>query len=262
MREREKAIFAPVHDIPGVDLNRAGQVEVFEAMAQFYDDVVFSTGSLGGARFRFDNPNFSYGEAITLACLLRHVRPQRVIEIGSGHSSCALLDLNELYFSNQIDCSFIEPFPELLYTLLQPSDLDRITVMAQPVQTVGMDAFAGLNDGDILLVDSTHVCKTGSDVNVILFDLLPALKPGVWVHFHDVYYPFEYPREWVYAGRAWNEAYVLRAFLQYNRSFEIAFYNQYFAFAEMNRLRACMPLCAQHPGSSLWLRRTSHGLCG
>jgi hypothetical protein len=105
------------------------------------------------------------------------------------------------------------------------------------------------------MVDSTHVLKTRSDVNYILFEILPGFAPGVYVHYHDVYYPFEYTREWVYAGRAWNEVYALRAFLQYNTVFEIVYFNSFFATFHRERLRAAMPLCAMHPGSSLWLRK-------
>jgi predicted transcriptional regulator len=108
---------------------------------------------------------------------------------------------------------------------------------------------------DVLVVDSTHVLKTGSDVNTILFEILPALASGVYIHFHDVFYPFEYPREWAYQERAWNEVYALRAFLQYNDAFEIVYFNHFFALFHAERLRVAMPLCATTPGSGLWLRK-------
>ena len=73
------------------------------------------------------------------------------------------------------------------------------------MQDVALEEFDLLENRDMLFVDSTHVCKTGSDVNHILFNILPRLASGVYVHFHDVFYPFEYPKRWGFGGRAWTE---------------------------------------------------------
>jgi Methyltransferase domain len=161
-----------------------------------------------------------------------------VIEIGSGYSSVALLDVNQRHLDNAIACTFVEPYPELLESLLRPGDRERIRIHPHPVQDVGREVVAPLRAGDVLVVDSTHVLKTGSDVNTILFEILPALASGVYIHFHDVFYPFEYPREWVYQERAWNEVYARRAFLQYNDAFEIVYFNHFFALFHAERLRA------------------------
>ncbi|MEJ7607379.1 MAG: hypothetical protein WKF37_14215 [Bryobacteraceae bacterium] len=104
-------------------------------------------------------------------------------------------------------------------------------------------------------MDSTHVAKTGSDVNTLIFDILPGLNEGVYVHFHDIYYAFEYPREWILQGRAWNEAYMLRAFLQYNDTFQICCWNSYLGAFHSEEFREVMPLFARQPGSGLWLRK-------
>jgi len=115
--------------------------------------------------------------------------------------------------------------------------------------------FDALSSNDILFIDSTHVSKTGSDVNRILFDILPRLSRGVFIHFHDVFYPFEYPKEWVYEGRAWNEDYILRAFLEYNDAFEIVLFGTWLAKFERDLLREMMPMTLENPGGSLWLRK-------
>ena len=86
------------------------------------------------------------------------------------------------------------------------------------MQDVALSTFSGLRRGDILFIDSSHVAKIGSDVNHLVFTVLPALQSGVLVHFHDIFFPFEYPQAWLAEGRAWNEAYLLRAFLQYRLS--------------------------------------------
>ena len=89
--------------------------------------------------------------------------------------------------------------------------------------------FDQLESRDVLFIDSTHVSKLGSDVNYIFFEILPRLKPGVVIHLHDIYVGFEYPKPWVTEDRAWNEAYLLRAFLEYNERFRILLFISYHA---------------------------------
>src|SRR5207237_8125791 len=136
-------------------------------------------------------------------------------------------DVNELFFDNAIQCTFIDPYPQLLRTLMKESDFARTRIIGQRVQDVDVGIFRELEASDILFIDSSHVAKTGSDVNYILFKILPLLNEGVLIHFHDIFYPFEYPVDWVYEGRSWNEAYLLRAFMQYNEAFEIQFFNSF-----------------------------------
>jgi hypothetical protein len=121
--------------------------------------------------------------------------PKRIIEIGSGYSSCAMLDASELFFGGDLELTFIEPYPELLQSLIRPEDRVRISITDSPIQAVTGEAFSRLEPGDFVFVDSTHVAKVGSDVNHILFSLIPSLPDGVFVHFHDIYYPFEYPQD-------------------------------------------------------------------
>jgi hypothetical protein len=68
-------------------------------------------------------------------------------------------------------------------------------------------------------------------------------------------YPFEYPKEWIYAGKAWNEAYLLRAFLQYNQEIKIIFFNSYFASTQRDLIEREMPLLIKNPGTSIWLQK-------
>ena len=90
-------------------------------------------------------------------------------------------------------------------------------------------------------------------MNYLLFQVLPRLRPGVVVHVHDVMWPFEYPREWVLEGRAWNEAYLVRAFLQYNDVFDILLFNSYVGHRERAFLSERMPRFLENTGGSLWL---------
>ena len=110
---------------------------------------------------------------------------------------------------------------------------------------------------DILFIDSSHVGKIGSDVTDVLFRILPTLRPGVAVHIHDVPWPFEYPRHWIDAGRAWNEAYFVRAFLQYNRDFRVLFFNAYMARHHSELLRENLPRSLDVPSTDITLSNSS-----
>ena len=135
-------------------------------------------------------------------------------------------------------------------------DRRRATVIAKPLQDVDLSLFDVLESGDILFVDSTHVSKVNSDVNRIVFEILPRIARGVFVHIHDVFYPFEYPLDWLREGRAWNEQYLLRAFLQFNASFTIRLFGDYVTHRHADWFSQQMPLCLKNTGGALWLERT------
>ncbi len=223
-------------------------------LSAFYKLQPWEDDKQDGLRYYFNNPNYPHGESIMLFCLLMHVQPKKVIEIGSGYSSCVILDTNELFFNNTIDTSFIEPYPDLFLSLIKPHDKDNLTIIPEKLQDVSPEVFASLLPGDVVLIDSTHVSKVDSDVNYILFTILPAIAPGVYIHFHDIFYPFEYPKEWIYEGRSWNELYILRAFLQYNKEFEIVLFNSYLSHFFKETLVHHMPLCT-NAGTSIWLKK-------
>jgi hypothetical protein len=165
------------------------------------------------------------------------------------------MDINEHYLDHAIQLTFVDPHPEKLYELMRKSDRARYEVISSTVQALAMDQFDSLERNDILFVDSSHVGKIGSDVLHILFEILPRLQDGVIVHFHDVHWPFEYPRWWIEDGRAWNEAYFLRALLMYNKVLKIRYFNGYIAEVHSQLLSDHMPRCLKHPGSSLWLQK-------
>ena len=98
--------------------------------------------------------------------------------------------------------------------------------------------------------------KTGSDLLFVLFEVLPRLPAGCFVHFHDIFWPFEYPLKWYREGRAWNEAYFLRTLLSGTSQYEIVFHNHYMATVNEDAMRAQLPLYMHSGGSSLYLRKT------
>ena len=253
--DEERLFGPPSRGLLGVDLNEEGQRRLFAEMTLHYAAQPFGPKKQPDLRYFFENPNFGRGEAIILYCMMNLLKPRRMVEIGSGYSSCAILDINDRCLGGSLDLVLIEPYPDLLYSLMKPGDAERVQLFASRLQDIPDKIFEDLNQNDILFIDSSHVSKAGSDVNHLFFEVLPRLSSGVYVHIHDIYYPFEYPKKWIYEGRYWNEAYMLRAFLQNNVSFEISFFNSWWGMFEHNLLARDMPLLADHQGSSLWLRK-------
>lgn len=245
----------PPRTIAGIDLDEAGQLALLAQLEPYYRDLPFGPERRPGLRYCFENPAYSYSDGIFLYCMLRHLRPARLIEVGSGYSSCLTLDVNALHFEGRMRCTFIEPYPERLLSLLDERDRREIDLIRKPLQDVPLSTFAELEANDVLFIDSSHVGKAGSDVNYLLFDILPSLRPGVHVHVHDVLHPFEYPLDWFEAGRAFNEAYLMRAFLSFNQAFRVVLFNTFLEHFHEARFAARMPLCLRNTGGSLWLAR-------
>lgn len=254
-RDAERIFRDPGDTFPGIDLNEAEQLDILSVLEGFYEAVPFSATKVDAARYSFENRSYSYSDAIVLYGMMRHLRPARIIEVGSGHSSCAMMDVNDRFFSSSIDLTFIDPYPQLLESLIGPDEQARTHIVPSRLQDVDLSIFGELAAGDILFIDSTHVSKTGSDVNRLFFEVLPSLASGVYIHIHDVFFPFEYPQHWVFGGFSWNELYVLRAFLQYNERFRIVFMNTFMEVRHAERFRQRMPLCLKNPGGSIWLRK-------
>ena len=240
----------PLH---GIDLDMDAMRGVFSDIAARSADMPFTWDRQPNYRYYYGNDQFTYGDAAVLFAMMDRLRPARVIEIGSGHSSALLLDARD---SLGIDTylSFIEPYPTRLDALLRDADRDGVTVHRKKVQDVPLVTFDALQANDILIIDSSHVAKTGSDVCFEIFEILPRLKPGVRVMIHDMFDGFEYPRQWsVDEGRAWNELYLVRAFLMFNDRVEIEFFNDAFAAANKKLVKDTAGPFAQNPGGSLWL---------
>lgn len=240
---------------PAVDLNEAGQFARLERFAAYYPEQPFPEQPTAGRRFHLDNPSYGYYDAIMLYCMLREVRPRRIIEVGSGFSSAAMLDLNEHVLGGTVTFTFIDPDMTRLRSLLREGDAARVTLIERRVQDVPLETFAALGENDVLFIDSSHVAKIGSDVNRLYFDVLPSLAAGVLVHIHDVAGNLEYPRGWLEQGRAWNEQYLLHAFLMHNSSFRIELFTGWLFNTRHAWLREKMPLCARGGGGQMWLRK-------
>jgi len=249
--------------LPGIDLNVQGQLAMVRELGPLTRDLTFSDHPDGDTRYYWENDGFPPGDAAALAAMMRHLRPRRIIEVGAGYSTAVMLDVGERYLSEPPVIHCIDPEPERLRSLMKPTDIDRLTVHETIVQKQPLSVFQQLQSNDILFIDSSHVLKLGSDVAFLLLDVLPRLASGVVVHVHDISRSFEYSPEWYAEGRAWNEAPVLRAFLSFNRAYEIVFFSDYLVRFQRQALEQHMPLALRplaalgdsNPSSSLWLRR-------
>jgi hypothetical protein len=255
-RNDEKRIFDSIPaSLPGIDMNESGQLEILAKFEEIYSSITIPDHASISRRYYFDNPYYSYSDGIFLHCMMRVNEPSKIIEVGSGFSSAIMLDTKDQYLQHEIEFTFIEPYPDRLKSLILEADKSSISIIEARVQDVPICTFRDLGEGDFLVIDSTHVCKTGSDVNYLLFDVLPTLRSGVLIHIHDIFYPFEYPKEWVFGGRSWNESYMIRAFLSYNSEFTIEIMNTYLQTLYPQRFFDRMPLCMNNTGGSIWLRK-------
>jgi hypothetical protein len=201
------------------------------------------------------NPQFTYVDAAVYAGMLCHFRPARVVEVGSGHSTCLLLDVDRLCLGSATSITAIEPYPDRLLSLVPPALQERIRLLRSPLQEVSDDVFSELQPGDFLFLDSSHVAKTGSDVLDYLFRVFPLLAPGVIVHIHDIFYPFEYALDWVVTeNRSWNETYFVRAFLEGNPRWRMLLFTDYLFNRYPDVTAGLLPRSEGATGGSLWLR--------
>jgi predicted O-methyltransferase YrrM len=174
-----------------------------------------------GRRGEYALANDSYGRvgADVLHGVVRALKPRRIVELGSGHSTLIMAAAAERNAAEgaQTELRTFDPFP----TVAQPGLPGLAALERVRAQDVPLAVFEELSTGDVLFVDTTHTVKVDSDVNRIVLDVLPTLAPGVVVHVHDIFLPYEYPRKWPEMGLHWAEQYLLQAFLSGNRDFEL-----------------------------------------
>lgn len=202
------------------------------------------------AGFRIANPSYAAVDAELLWAMIRHHRPRRLVELGSGNST---LLAAAACAANRADGDAVvhavyDPFAGAL-----PATVERHAVRAQDLPP---DAFSRLQAGDILFVDTTHTVKLGGDVNAIVLDGLPQLAAGVLVHFHDIWLPFEYHRALLERfGWYWNEQYLLQAYLAGNPGVRVLLAAQALVRAHPERVRALIPSYAgENFPTAFWLR--------
>jgi predicted O-methyltransferase YrrM len=242
----------------GVHMNDAMQLDLLrDRFPKFRDEYEgFPTEPTGEpGRFYLNNHLFEDSDALVAYCMVRHFKPRLIIEVGSGFSSLLLGEAATRNKHSALVC--IEPFPR---EFLREGFPGLQSLMEKQIQDTDLDFFSQLQSGDILFIDSSHTIKIGGDVNYLFLEVLPRLKPGVIVHVHDIFLPFDYRRDWVMKEfRFWTEQYLLQAFLAFNSEFEVLMANGYLNHYHRAQLKATFPSLSSWGGGSFWMRRKPIG---
>jgi len=261
IRKRSATIFKKTDiEVKGINLRKEEQFALLQQFTSYYRDIPydFKNGQQTSSRYQSAGAWYRYSDVVMLYSMMRHFKPANIIEIGSGYSSAIMLDIDEQFLNSKASINFIEPYPERLLSLISESDKKKHKIIRTILQDVPLDIFRNLERNDILFIDSSHVSKAGSDLNHILFEILPILKSGVIIHFHDIYYPFEMPESWILDRLwYWNENYILRAFLTENSAYDIINFNSYLHKEFKEWFSENMPVClmdVENTGS-IWIRK-------
>jgi hypothetical protein len=256
---RQDEIWPEVPIIKGIDFNdvyhekvlkeffpqHIGDYQYVETLEETQSDIEYYT----------QNSQFSWLDSRALFVLLKQWKPKRMVEVGSGFSSLITAHVNHNYLEDSIDFSCIEPYPREFLKKKIPG-LNRVIV--DKVENVDKAVFTTLIAGDILFIDSSHVAKTGSDVNFLFFEIFPLLKKGVKIHIHDIFLPHDYSKKWVLEeNRSWNEQYLLRALLMYSDTFKVLFGSSYAHYKYPDLVIKSLNLKSNQgfSGGSFWIEK-------
>ena len=241
-------------ELVGIDMNEAMQLDLLRRHFQKFRDEYARFATEPGVeenRFYLGNQLFDGVDALVAYCTVRHFQPQLIIEVGSGFSSLVLGDAVAKNTDSSLIC--IEPYPR---EFLREGFAGLRSLIEKKVQDIDLEFFSQLQAGDVLFIDSSHTVRIGGDVNYLFLEVLPRLKPGVIVHVHDIFLPFEYRRDWVLDElRFWAEQYLLQAFLTFNSEFEVLIANNYLNYYHQQDLEAAFPHLESWGGGSFWMRR-------
>ena len=236
-------------ELVGIDMNESMQLDLLRNhFPRFRDEYENFPPELSLT----ERTPFRDTDALVAYCMVRHFQPRRIIEVGTGSSSLVLGQAAAKNESSTLIC--VDPFPsELLRNRTVPA---LQSLIESKVQDLDVEFFSQLESGDILFIDSSHTVKIGGDVNYLFLEVLPRLSPGVIVHVHDIFLPFEYRRDWVLDEfRFWAEQYLLQAFLTFNSEFEVLLANYYLNHYHSEHLQAVFPNLPRWIGGSFWMRR-------
>lgn len=237
--QKTKSIWAKKSEMPGITIDLDEQVSNLRTIClPFQNEYIGNKVYQEGVSKQF-GPGYGYIEAQALHAVVRHYKPRKIIEVGSGvstHCMLAALEANEKEKNQNSSVTCIEPYPSDRLKILE-----QIKLICQKAQTLPVQVFRELEAGDILFVDSSHTVKPGSDVNYLILEVLPRLQAGVIVHFHDIYFPYDYQRDVLQTFLHWTETSLLRAFLTFNNKAKIVFCLSHLSYDCKNVLSEVFP---------------------
>jgi len=219
--ERTKDIWAKKSNLPGIFIDLEDQARNLKNICLPYQTEYVGNKIYKESVLKNFGPGYGYIEAQALHSVIRHYKPKKIIEVGSGVSTfCMLkaLELNTKETGTHTLLTCIDPFP---YSIL--NEADNLNIINQKLQTISIKLFSDLEDNDMLFIDSSHTVKPGGDVNYLILEILPRLKSGVIIHFHDIYLPYDYQPSVLRTFLHWSETSLLHAFLIFNNKAKIIF---------------------------------------
>lgn len=208
-------------NLPGIKFNIRNQINFLNEL-NYRDELLELNlkNSKSSSDFNFNNGSYESGDAELLYQFIRHTKPAKIIEIGSGNSTkiaCMATKQNKNIDNVTTEHICIEP-----YEMPWLDDYKDISVIRQDVQTIDLKWSEELKENDLLFIDSTHMIQPNGDVLYIYLRILPLLKKGVNIHIHDIFSPNNYLEEWLVEDvRFWNEQYLVEAILSNSNNFEI-----------------------------------------
>ena len=238
--------------ISGIDLRERFQLalikEHFIKFSSEYNN--FPINPENSKVFYLKNDAFSGIDPYIYYCMARHFKPKTIIEIGSGYST--LLGAQACRLNNATRYICIDPWPRDFISIGVPD----VNFIRERVEYIELSLFKQLQPDDILFIDSSHVVRTGGDVSFLILEILPLLAKGVIVHFHDIFLPADYPKDWIVRQhRFWTEQYLLQAYLADNEHVEVLFASHFIAEEHANELRQSYPNALSIDGGSFWIRK-------
>jgi hypothetical protein len=245
-------------ELPGLDLNVGEQLDLLKQFHFNAELVELPLTQRGDREYFYNNDAFESGDAEFWYNIIRHFKPRRILEIGSG-SSTLLAALGTQ--ANHRD----DPGYTCEHVCIEPYEaewLDKldVTTIREPVERLDKSLFRRLEKNDILFIDSSHMIRPQGDVLFEYLEILPILQSGVLIHIHDIFTPKDYIEEWIFQDvRFWNEQYLLEAFLSFNTEFKIIGALNFLKHHYPKELVSCCPVLGdqidvREPGS-FWIRR-------
>lgn len=253
--KRLKHSYGKDRQLNGIDFNLQEQLSLLKKFNYNTELKEIANMQASELTYSFSKGPFLSGDAEYLYNIIRLLKPKRIIEIGSGHSTLIVQHaiIKNLKENNTYQCEHvcIEPFENLWLEKLP------VKVIRSLVEDVDENFFKQLNENDILFIDSSHIIRPQGDVLFEYLQILPILNKGVIVHIHDIFTPKDYLNEWITNGTLfWNEQYLLESFLSLNNSYNIIGALNYLKHNYYNELAEKCPMLTKdrEPGS-FWIKR-------
>jgi predicted O-methyltransferase YrrM len=240
----ERPIFPVLPQFEQCDVSRILQT-VIDQRSQFAKLV----GKDDGVGFSLRNEYYASPDAEILYAMVHLYRPARIIEIGSGNSTRLFrVAIRDAQLTTRL--TSIDPHPRC-----EVKDFADEILELRVEESDNFTLFEQLEANDILFVDSSHDVKIGNDVLFLLLNVIPRLRRGVLIHLHDIFLPFEYPKDWVIAYRLdWNEQYLLQALLQGSEALKVVWPGHYLQ-RTMQQFGKHFELCDGRTACSIWLQQ-------